>query len=170
MSRVPMIEQRDQAAAEQLETFDHIAASRGKMIRPYAAMIHRPELARAAADVGAIIRYRGLLDDHDRELVIVATAMERSCAFEWDSHAPLAREAGVAETTLDEVQRGEAVSNPSDALLVEFVRQACRNNRVDDHVFQEAETRLGLEGVVELAAMIGYYSMLAVFMGACEVC
>lgn len=170
MARVPMIEQREQASPEQLDTFDHISASRGKMIRPFAAMVHRPELARAAADVGAIIRYEGLLDDHDRELVIVSTAIERSCAFEWDSHEPLAREAGVADITLGEVERGEPVSDSSDAILVEFVRQACRSSRVDDEVFAAAETRLGLEGVVELAAMIGYYSMLAVFMGACEVC
>jgi hypothetical protein len=27
------------------------------MIRPYAAMLHRPELARAAADLGAVVRF-----------------------------------------------------------------------------------------------------------------
>ena len=170
MPRVPMIDQRDQASPEQLETFDHIAASRGRMIRPFAAMIHRPELARAAADVGAVIRYHGLLNDHDRELVIVSTAIERNCGFEWDSHAPLAREAGVAETTLDEVKGSASISDSSDAVLVEFVRQVCRDGRLADEAFQAAEARLGQEGVVELAAMIGYYSMLAVFMGACEVC
>lgn len=170
MARVPIIEQRGQALPDQLEAFDHIAASRGKMIRPFAAMIHRPALARAAADVGAIIRYEGLLNDHDRELVIVSTAVERSCEFEWDSHAPLAREAGVAESTLQEVKTGQSISDSSDEVLVEFVRQACRSSRVDDERFWAAEERLGREGVVELAAMIGYYSMLALFMGACEVC
>lgn len=170
MSRVPMIEERTQASPSQLDTFDHIAASRGKMIRPFAAMLHKPDLARATADVGAVIRYHGSLDDHDRELVIVTTAIERKCEFEWDSHSPLASQAGVSNTTLAEIEASSQISSSEDKVLVDFVRGICRDGRVSDKSFNAAETRLGREGIVELAAMIGYYSMLAVFMNTMEIC
>jgi 4-carboxymuconolactone decarboxylase len=170
MPRVRMIEQRDDAAPAQLETFDHIAASRGKMIRPFAAMLHRPEIARAAADLGAVIRFHSTLPDHDRELVICTAAIERDCAFEWDSHLPIARSAGVSETTLEAIRTGSEVGDADDSVFVDFTRELCRAGRVSDPTFGVAWNRLGEEGTVELAAIVGYYTMLALFMSACEAC
>ncbi len=171
MPRVRMIESRDATTPSQVDTFDHIAASRGgQMIRPFAAMIHRPQIARAAADLGAVIRYQSTLSDHDREVVICTTAIERDCGFEWQSHTPIARAAGVSETTLGHIQSGTAVEDPGDAVLVEFTRELCRTGKVGDAGFERAWDRLGEEGTVELAAVIGYYTMLAVFMSACEAC
>lgn len=170
MPRVHMIEEREQAAPSQLDVFDHIAASRGRMIRPFAAMLHRPEIARATADLGAVIRFRGKLSDHDRELVICVTAIERHCPFEWESHSPLARSAGVSDTVLESIQAGEPVDDASVAALVRFVRELCRTGMVSDAAFEMAQSRLGEEGVVELAAMVGYYTMLALFMNACAAC
>ena len=93
------------------------------MIRPYAAMVHRPEIARAAADLGAVIRFESTLTDHDRELTIVTTAVERDCAYEWESHRPLAAAAGVAEETLDSIASRSEVGDEDDAeILFESVQ------------------------------------------------
>lgn len=170
MPRVAMIEEREQASPHQVEVFDHIAASRGRMIRPFAAMIHRPELARAAADLGAVIRYQGVLGDRVRELVICTTAVERDCAFEWESHRPLAVDAGVSEQTLGEIASGWPVTDPDDSLPVGFTREMCRTGRVAEETFAALRDRLGEEGVVEAAVAVGYYTLLALFMNATEVC
>ena len=109
MPRVRMIEEREDTSPSQVEAFDHIAASRGgRMIRPFAAMIHRPQIARAAADLGAVIRFESTLSDHDREVVICTTAIERDCPFEWESHTPIALKAGVSggHTPLDRGRAG----------------------------------------------------------------
>jgi len=170
MPRVQLIEERADATSDQLGTFDHIAASRGTMIRPFAAMLHRPEIARATADLGAVIRYQSTLSDHDRELVICVTAVERNCGFEWDSHSPIARSAGVTEETLTAISDLSAVTDPTDAEVVAFVRELSRDGKVSDPTFEAMRARLGDAGVVELAAVIGYYTMMAVFMNACEAC
>lgn len=170
MPRVPMLYERAQTSEPQATVFDHITSSRGEMITPFAAMLHRPELARAVADVGAVIRFDGVLSDHDRELVIVTTAAERDCGFEWESHLPLAARAGVGEATLGAIGSGDEVADPGDAALVEFVRTLCRDGDVDDDAFDAVHARLGTEATVELAAVVGYYTMLALFMKACDVC
>lgn len=170
MPRVQMIEEREDALPGQLETFDHIAASRGSMIRPFAAMLHRPEIARATADLGAVIRYQSTLSDHDRELVICVTAVESDCGFEWDSHSPIARSSGVADETLTAISNRDMVADPADAEVVAFVRELSRDGKVSDPTFEAMRARLGDAGVVELAAVIGYYTMMAVFMNACEAC
>jgi 4-carboxymuconolactone decarboxylase len=171
MPRVRLIEERSQASPSQMDVFDHISASRGgQMIRPYAAMLHRPEIARAAADLGAVIRFESTLSDHDRELVIVSTAAERNCHFEWESHHPLAVAAGVADATLDAVANDTDVTDEHDAVIVEFVRSLCRAGRIADGAFQALVGEFGQEGTVEVAATVGYYSMMAVFMSACDLC
>lgn len=170
LTRVRLIEERDHASPSQLDVFDHIAASRGgRMIRPYAAMLHRPEVARAAADLGAVIRFQSTLSDHDRELAIVCTAVERDCAFEWESHRPLAVEAGVAEATLDAVADKGSVEDPDDARIVDFVRSLCRSGDTD-RVSDDVLARYDEAGLVELSALVGYYSMMAVFMKGCDAC
>jgi 4-carboxymuconolactone decarboxylase len=171
LTRVRLIEERDQASSSQVDVFDHIAASRGgHMIRPFAAMLHRPALARAVADLGAVIRFQSTLSDHDRELAIVTTAAERDCAFEWESHRPLAVEAGVAEPTLDAVGNGDRVMAQGDNEIVEFVRMMCRPDSDDGSVYDAALDRYGEPGLVELSVLVGYYSMMAVFMKACDAC
>lgn len=170
MPRVRMIAEREEASPAQLDTFDHIVASRGSMIRPFAAMLHRPEIARATADLGAVIRYQGTLSEYDRELVICTTAVERGCEFEWQCHAPLARAAGVSDATLEAVRSRSEATKPSDATLVEFARELCRTDGVGETTFERARARLGEAGTVELAAIVGYYTMMALFMSACDAC
>lgn len=170
MPRIPLIEQREQASGSQAEVFDEIVASRGTMLRPFAAMLHRPELARATAGLGAVIRFQGTLPAPDRELVICTTAVERRCDFEWESHAPLAREAGVSGETLDQVRSGAEVADPDDALLVGAVRSMCRTGDIDEDGFRLLLERLGEPGVVELTVVVGYYSMLGLLMNVCRVC
>ena len=171
MARVRLIESREDATPEQVDAFDHIAASRGgRMLRPYAAMLHRPEIARATADLGAAIRFTSLLCDHDRELVILTTAVERGCDFERDAHRPLAVTAGVDENTLAALDIGAPITDSRDSALVEFVRSLCRDGAVDDATHESVDGLLGEELTVETAAVVGFYSMLATFMGAFELC
>lgn len=170
MARVQLIESREQAELSQLEAFDHIVSSRGRMLRPYAALLHRPEIARAAADLGAVIRFAATLSDHDRELIIVTAAIERDCAFEWEAHRPLAAEAGVPEETLEAVAGGDEVGDERDAALVAYARSLARTGKVDDATFDGAATLLGEGGIVEATAVVGYYTMLAMVMNAVEAC
>lgn len=171
MSRVRLIDTRSETTDTQVEVFDHIASSRGgRMLRPYAAMLHRPEIARITADLGSVIRFSSRLSDRDRELVIATTAIERGCRFEWDAHHPLAVEAGVAASTMEAVEAGTAVTDQRDSHLVEFVRSLCRTGAVDDARFGAVSELLSEEETVELAAVVGFYSMLAVFMNAFDIC
>ena len=165
-----MIETREQAGAEQLEVFDHIVSTRGRMLRPYAAMLHRPDIARATADLGAVIRYASTLSDHDRELVIVTTAIERDCDFEWQAHRPLAAEAGVSEETLEAVASGGGVAGDRDAVIVEYVRALSRTGKIDDATFEAASALFEEDGIIETTAIVGYYTMLAMIMNAVEAC
>ena len=106
MGRIPLLTTRDGLTEQQQEVFDWIVESRGRMLRPYELLLHAPGLARPAAELGHEIRFAGVLSDHDRELAIITAAKAHACAYEWESHIGLAREAGVAEATIAALERG----------------------------------------------------------------
>ncbi len=168
MARLPLLADRAGLSDSQQAVFDWIVESRGTMIRPYEVLLHLPEMARPAAQLGHQIRYEGALSDHDRELAIIATAVAHACDFEWDTHVGLARAAGVAEATITAVQDGESAVEPPDDVVVGFVREMCADSRVSDAAYAAARDRLGTSGVVELSTLVGYYTLLAFVINLAE--
>ena len=167
MARVPLLADRDGLSDVQRAVFDWIVESRGTMIRPYEVLLHVPEMARPAAELGHQIRYEGSLSDHDRELAIIAVAQAHDCGFEWDTHVGLARAAGVSGATIAALRDGATVDRPDD-VIVGFVQELCASSRVSDPRYAEAVDRLGSAGVVELTTLVGYYTLLAFVMNAAE--
>ena len=55
-----------------------------------------------------------------------------------------------------------------DAQIVEFTRQLLQKHRVDDATFKAIQARFGNDGLIQLTGAIGYYSMLAMTVNACE--
>lgn len=171
MSRIELLRTRDGLSDEQKAVFDWVVESRGNMIRPYEVLLHTPGLARPAAELGHQIRYEGQLSGHDRELAIITAAMVLDCAFEWDSHIELAREQGVSETAIAFLQTGEGELSEAEEVIVGFVRELSGTNDVSDARFSVTKAALGGDGpVVELSALVGYYTFLGYVMkvgGAC---
>ena len=170
MSRIPLLSSREGLTEEQRSVFDWVVESRGRMLRPYEVLLHTPGLARPAAELGHQIRYEGTLEDHDRELAIITTALVHECGFEWDSHVGLAREAGVSEDTIMFLQTDGGSLDGRDELIVGFVRELCANSDVSDDRLDAAAEAIGHDRVVELCALVGYYTLLAYVMrvaGAC---
>jgi 4-carboxymuconolactone decarboxylase len=58
--------------------------------------------------------------------------------------------------------------SPEDAQIVAFTQQLLQKHRVDDATFKAMQDRLGTDGLIQLTGTIGYYSMLAMTVNACE--
>jgi len=57
---------------------------------------------------------------------------------------------------------------PEDAEIVEFTRQLLRKHRIDEATAASLRRRFGDDGFIQLTGAIGYYSMLAMTVNACE--
>lgn len=171
MARIELITERNQLSSDaQREFFDRIVASRGKMIRPFQVLAHAPAVASAIGDVGAAIRFAGTLSDHDRELVIITAAVANGCQFEWDSHHPIALEAGVRPEAAGFLQGEAHELTNRERVIIGYVRDLCDAGNVSDERFAEMLDLLGAEGTVELTATVGYYTLLAYVMNVAGAC
>jgi 4-carboxymuconolactone decarboxylase len=148
-----------------------VVASRGTLLRPFQVLAHSPEIARLTSDLGALIRIGSSLSDHDRELVIMATASAHRCGFEWDAHLPLAQAAGVRSEVTGHLESGTPTTlTKIETLLIGFVAELLAASTVTEERFAAARAHPAEAGAVELCATIGYYTMLALVMCVCDAC
>jgi 4-carboxymuconolactone decarboxylase len=169
MARLTPITSKDQVAAKDHAIVDAIAASRGAIQGPFTMFLHSPEIAGRVAHLGAFVRFEGSLDMRVRVLAAMAAARELDAVYVWGAQAGGARRLGVPESTIaairDKHTRGMP---PEDAQIVEFTLQLLRKHRVDDATFKAIQERFGNDGLIQLTGAIGYYSMLAMTVNACE--
>ena len=138
---------------------------------PFSVLLNSPEVAGRAAHLGAYIRFGSTLGDAQREIAINTTAREMDCDYEWSAHVSLAREAGVGEDVIDVIANRKDTSGLPDEekLIIDYGREILLKHRVSDETFAAAQKRYGDQGVTELTATFGYYSMLATALNAFQV-
>lgn len=158
----------DALTAEQKTAVEAITAGpRGSLFGPFLPLLRSPELMTRLQQVGAYLRFDSTVPLHLRELVILVVARDWNQDFEWGYHAPLARCAGLDDAVVEAVSRGAAVTGPPDVHAVwTLVRELLDTRRVSDAVFDRARDHVGESGVVDLIAVAGYYTTLAMTMNA----
>lgn len=169
MARLPPITSKDQVAAKDHATFDSIVASRGAVQGPFTMFLHSPELAGRLANLGAYVRFEGSLDMRVRVLAAMTAAREFEAVYVWGAQTGGARRLGVPEETIAAIRENHSRGiPPEDAEIIEFTRQLLRRHRVDEASFKKIQSRFGDDGLIQLTGAIGYYSMLAMTVNACE--
>ncbi len=157
---------------QQRAVYDDILRSRGTWLNgPYAPLLHSPELAAKAQVFGEHVRYHTSLAPRLSELAILVTARHWDCNFEWVQHAPIAVRQGVAQEVCDAIAQNirPTLSDAQEAVVYEFSAQILALHRVEDSTYEHARALLGVQGVVDLVAVIGYYSFIAMTLNAHEV-
>jgi 4-carboxymuconolactone decarboxylase len=169
MARLAQITSKDQVAAKDQPVVDAIVASRGAVQGPFTMFLHCPPLAARVAHLGAFVRFEGTLDMRVRVLAAMAAARELDAVYVWGAQTGGARKLGVPESTITAIREKHTRGlPPEDAQIVDFTLQLMRTHRVDDATFKAIQARFGNEGLLELTGAIGYYSMLAMTVNACE--
>jgi 4-carboxymuconolactone decarboxylase len=172
MTRVPTITSRDDLSAEARPMFDEIAASRnGRVSGPFAVLLNSPEVARRIAHTGAYVRFESTLPTDVLELATIAAAREIDCQYEWSAHEGQARDAGVREeaiTTIRDKKAPEGLTR-DEAVIVNYVLELLRTNRVSEPTFKAALNMLGVQKVTDLTVAVGYYGMIGMALNAFEV-
>ncbi len=157
----------DAMTADQKKVAAEISAGpRGEVRGPFLALIHNPELASRMQALGEHLRWRNKLPAPLLELAVLYTARQWSCQFEWFMHEKLARKAGLAPAIFEAMAKGEEPRGMSsdEALVYAASRQAHATGRLDDATFGALKARFGLDGVLDLLLLNGYYTAMAMVL------
>jgi 4-carboxymuconolactone decarboxylase len=148
---------------------DIISGPRGTLVGPLRAALHNPVLADRWQKLGQVLRFETSIPFALNEVAILVTARHWSSLLEFGIHAREARRAGVSEATIEALRCGRRPDFSDDAAaaeVYEYVRQLLSTGNVSDKTYAAVLDRWGEVGIVELTAVAGYYSMVAMTLNA----
>jgi 4-carboxymuconolactone decarboxylase len=165
--RIRPITTREGLTEKQRAAFDAVVGSRGAVVGPFTVLLHIPELASAAEAMGGYLRFESSLDPMVHEAVVLTVATLLECRFEQHAHEPLARTAGV---DVDAIRAGRTDGLRRDVrVAVELARSLIVEHRISDELFARARELWDERALLDLIALVGYYSLLAAVLNGYEV-
>jgi 4-carboxymuconolactone decarboxylase len=169
--RIPFVTPDTAMTPEQRKVYDAVASGpRGKVQGPILAALHRPELADKWQQLGELLRYRTTLPARLSEIAILVTAQRWRCQLEWHLHEGFALQAGVPRTLIDDIhaRRQPTTADAEELAVYDYAAELQDRRAVSEETYRRALALWGVVGVVELTALIGYYTMVAMTLNAHE--
>jgi len=157
---------------EQRRVYEAIVGGpRGRLVGPLRAALHRPELADKWQQFGELLRYRTALPPKLSELAILVTARHTRSNLEWIVHEQMAIKAELSLTVIADVfaQRRPTEADADMLIVYDYAFELNENNTVSDDVHRRVTERFGVVAVVELTALVGYYTMVAMTLNAHQI-
>ncbi len=158
--------------ADQKRVYDKIISGRrGRIQGPLRAALHSAELADRWQALGELLRYNTRLTPRQSELAILVTGRACRSPFEWYAHRSEAEKVGIEPQIIEAIL---AETTPpglcaDDAVIVQVAAELNRINSITDATYANALARLGERRLVELTALVGYYTMVAMTLNAHEI-
>jgi len=166
LDRMPAIPDA-QMSTEQKRVMDEIAAGpRGRIGGPFIPLMRSPELMNRIQKVGEYLRFHNTVGLRNSEFAVLIVARHWGQPIEWAIHRPIAEREGVLPATCDAIAEGRRPDNMTeDETLIYNVLEELHNNRcLSDSTYAQLLKRFGEQGVIDLVAHYGYYSLLALTM------
>jgi len=168
--RMPAIPADRWTDAQKEAAAEFAARRKQEVFGPFAVLLRSPEVMLRATAMGDYLRYRTVLPPALNELAILLTARRWSQPFEWHVHQPAALRAGLSPAIVAAVAGGRRPDYLSDkeARVHDFCSELLRDEKVSDPTYARAVERFGEQGVVEMVAVVGYYTFLSMVMNTAQ--
>jgi 4-carboxymuconolactone decarboxylase len=133
----------------------------GRLIGPFNSFLLNPEITKALLAFDEALKNYCSFSERVREVVILAVGGVWAAKYELYSHSMLARNVGISPETIKSLASGELPTGlaKEELLAARVARDMSKTHRIDDALFAEAEKTFGKQGLYEMAALIGEFSV-----------
>ncbi len=162
----------DSMNSDQRRVYDKIVSGRrGKIQGPLRAVLHNAELADRWQALGELLRYNTSLPPRLSELAILVTGRACQSPFEWYAHRLEAEKIGIEPHVLEALlaQQMPPGLSAEEATVIQFATELNQSKSVSDATYADALARFGEQTIIELTALVGYYTMVAMTLNAHEI-
>ena len=148
-----------------------VSGPRKGLIGPYPFWIRQPGFAAAAEPMGRHVRWNSSLSPATRELAILVTGRLWRSTFEWQAHVKLAREAGLPDSIIEALRRRETpvFENAEQAVVYDLAMALLVDRAVTQALYDRALAEIGEQGIVDVIATTGFYTMVSMTLNAFDV-
>ena len=160
----------------QLSLYQRIAETRttqpnAPLPGPFGPWLLIPEIGQHLCELGNALRFQSHFLRAIMEIGILVTARWWRSNFEWYAHAPMAREAGVTDTQIEQIKQGERPIFPEAPQQIAFdaANELVETRTLSETTFKRLQIELGEKGSINFVALIGYYLSVSAMLNAFDI-
>ena len=133
---------------------------------PFNVYLRSPELAEQLLKTAQHIRFKSSLPARLNEFAILITARYWGAQYEWIAHHPLALKAGLNRKVAEDLALGKRPSGmqEDEAAVYNFSHELHNQHAVSDATFKAVLDRFGEQGVMDLIAVNGFYTLVSMVL------
>ncbi|HYC45293.1 MAG TPA: carboxymuconolactone decarboxylase family protein [Burkholderiales bacterium] len=148
-------------AAEELAS-----GPRGQVRGPFNVLLRSPELMSPVQKVGEYLRFRCPLERRIAEFATLIAARQWTQNYEWQAHHPLALKAGLKPEIAQALAEGRRPTGMAqdEEIVYDLLTELFHNQSASDATYERALKQFGEHQMVDIVAIAGYYSMLAMLL------
>lgn len=151
-----------------------ISRQRNAPVRgPFGVLLHAPEICEIFANFVdlSLDEKRSRLPLRLKELAIITVGRVYGSDYEWFIHAKRAADYGIDPGAIEEMRQNRVpqFADPDETLVYEVARELAETRQLSDSSYARALERFGEAGMVELAALIGFYHTVSVVLNTFQV-
>lgn len=171
MTRLRELGEQELTARQAEVVSEVISGRRGKVPAPMIAWLRNPELARRGQRLGELLRFETTLEPALSELAILICGRHWTSHHEWTAHKKIALSVGVDPRTIEDIAAGRRplTNSQREELVYQVSSALLASGRLEDALYRRGLEVLGELGMVELVAILGYYSLVALTLNAFEI-
>lgn len=164
--RMPPLANASLDAAQRRVADELIAGPRKGVKGPFVPLLRSPALVDRLQKVGEYLRFDIALETRLSEFVMLVVSREWTNQFEWHTHVPLARNAGVGEDVIAALAEGRrpAGMRADEETAYDFCDELFRTKGVSETTYRRACAALGEKGVIDLVSLAGYFALVSMVM------
>jgi 4-carboxymuconolactone decarboxylase len=168
--RFPMIPADKLTDVQKKVVADISSGPRGGFAGPFVPLLRSPELENRLQKVGEYLRFGAAIGRRNTEFVILITARNWTQQYEWGQHAPIAQKEGIKPETVAAISEGRrpAGMTEEEEIIYNFCDELLHNKTVSEPAYARVKAKFGEQGVIDMTALMGYYTTLAMLMNVAQ--
>ena len=169
MSRLAPIAPEQRTPAQAAVVKD-IEARGGRLSGPYTAYIRIPEFMDLNQRMGDYLR-KNTLAPRLRSLIVLRTVGHWGAKYAWAVNKRSALKEGMSEAVIDAIGQGREPEglDAKDRAVLQVATELLQTKQVSDATYRNAVELFGENGMADIVATTGFYSMVSFTLNAFEV-
>ncbi len=142
---------------------------KGNVPNIFGTLLRNMELFEAWAGFGTYTMSGSRIDARLREVLVLRTAANLDCEYEWHHHKRLASIVGLSEEVIASIRDRKALAADDHNLMVRCADELAKDAMLSDSTWQQVVERFGLEYTMDVVFTVGAYTALAMGLKSCGV-
>ena len=171
MKRLPLLEYDELNTAQKNLHDEILSGPRTRIAGPMHVWFLNPKYGSLIQKVGAYCRFNTGFEPRLSELAIIIVARFWNADVEWATHSKIAAENGISTTCINAIENNTIPNfeNSDEALSYELTNSILQNKGLSDELFKRASDEIGNKILLDLTAIIGYYTNIAIQLNVFQI-